>query len=180
MLRQVPSLQVIVRLQSQNRLRLHQRPLSSNRLSFHSQMPIIVHISSTVSQLQPTPTSAKCTFVSILDANAQLQADLHASQAQLKKAHKIRSCHIWGEATTDTRIGKMSVYFLCGICGSKTLQTSFKMRERSRARFSEQAMVRGLETWGNGRFTNRTCLLNTSTLPKEASSQDHQVPTWPY
>ena len=59
-----------------------------------------------------------------------------------------RSCHIWGEATTDTRIGKMSVYFLCGICGSKTLQTSFKMRERSRARFSEQAMVRGLETSG--------------------------------
>jgi hypothetical protein len=30
----------------------------------------------------------------------------------------------------------MSVYFLCGICGSKTLQTYFKMRERSRARFS--------------------------------------------
>ena len=47
-----------------------------------------------------------------------------------------------------TRIGKMSVYFLCRICGSKTLQTSFKMRERSRARFSEQAMVRGLETSG--------------------------------
>ena len=43
----------------------------------------------------------------------------------------------------------MSVYFLFfGICGSKTLQTYFKMRERSRARFSEQAMVRGLETSG--------------------------------
>ena len=54
--------------------------------------------------------------------------------------------YIWGEATTDTRIGKMSVYFLCGICGSKTLQTYFKMRERSLELVSEQAMVRGLET----------------------------------
>ena len=29
---------------------------------------------------------------------------------------------------------------------------------------------------GNGRFINKTCLLNTSTLPKEASSQDHKIP----
>ena len=66
----------------------------------------------------------------------------------------------------------------------ETLKTEFKCEPRKSAVKEAIASIDpdgkriGLALWlegGNGRFTNRTCLLYPSTLPKEASSQDHKI-----
>ena len=65
----------------------------------------------------------------------------------------------------------MSVYFLYGICGSKTLQTYFKMRERSRARFSragDGARSGDLGTGAESLPENRAAALNLVLLSSRA------------
>ena len=66
----------------------------------------------------------------------------------------------------------MSVYFLCGICGSKTLQTSFKMRERSRSssflRAGDGAQSGDLGTGAESLPENRAAALNLVLLSSRA------------
>ena len=61
-----------------------------------------------------TDTDKREMFVSILDANAQLQADLHASQAQLKKAHKIQCrARSWGLKRRLSTPTIFEIYLTC-------------------------------------------------------------------